>query len=114
MTQTYEIATLHPVFVRQLDALAGGDVDVLMENYHQDSVLLRFDGVATGFDEVRATLSVYLSLGPELVELSQYAQTDDTISYRAIMKIGGRNEKAFGTLVLRDGKIWRQTVGFGD
>jgi len=114
MTQTYEIATLHPVFVRQLDALARGDIDLLLENYHQDAVLLRFDGVASGLDELRATLSVYLSLGPELVELSQYVQTDDTVSYRAVMKIGGRAEKAFGTLVLRDGKIWRQTVGFGD
>lgn len=114
MTQTYEIAKLHPAFVRQLDALAAGDIDKIMENYEPDAALLRFEGAASGTAELRETLTGYLSLKPELVELTQYIETDDTIFYRAVMNLGGAPEKAFGTLVLRNGRIWRQTAGFGD
>ena len=114
MTQTYELAKLHPTFVRQLDALAAGDVDQILENYEPDAALLRFEGVATGTAELRETLAGYLTLKPQLIELTQYIETGDTIFYRAIMNLGGAPEKAFGTLVLRNGKIWRQTAGFGD
>jgi ketosteroid isomerase-like protein len=114
VTQTDEIAKLHPTFVRQLDALAAGDLDELMENYEPDAALLRFEGVAGGHDAVRETLAGYLTLKPQLIELTQYVETDDTIFYRAVMNLGGSPEKAFGTLVLRNGKIWRQTAGFGD
>ena len=114
MTQTYDITKLNPAFVRQLDALAAGDVDQIMANYEPDAELLRFDGIARGTAELREALGGYLTLKPELVELTQYVETDDTIFYRAIMNLGGAPEKAFGTLVLRNGKIWRQTAGFGD
>ncbi|MFD9355345.1 hypothetical protein [Streptomyces sp. NPDC060031] len=33
--------------------------------------------------------------------------------YRAIMNLNGEPEHAFGTLVVRDGRIWRRTAGFG-
>jgi hypothetical protein len=114
VTQTYEISKLHPAFVRQLDALAAGDVDAIMANYEPDAALLRFEGVASGTAELRETLAAYLSLKPTLVELTEYIETDDTIFYRARMNIGGSPENAFGTLVLRNGRIWRQTAGFGN
>jgi ketosteroid isomerase-like protein len=110
---TQDIATTHPVFHRQLDALAAGDVDAVLANYAPDAALLRFDGVATGLDELRATFTGYLSLRPRLLELTQYAENADTIFYRAVMSVGGRPEQATGTMVLRDGKIWRQTAAFG-
>lgn len=114
MTQTYEIAKLHPTFVRQLDALAAGDIDALMENYEPDAALLRFEGISAGTAELRETLTGYLSVKPQLIELTQYIETEDTIFYRAVMNLAGEPEKAFGTLVLRNGRIWRQTAGFGD
>jgi hypothetical protein len=114
VTQTYDMTKLNPAFVRQLDALAAGDIDEIMANYEPDAELLRFDGIARGTGELRAALGGYLGLKPEVVELTQYVETDDTIFYRATMKLGGAPEKAFGTLVLRNGRIWRQTAGFGD
>lgn len=113
MTQAYDTTKLNPAFVRQLDALADGDINEIMANYEPDAQLLRFDGIARGAGEVREALSGYLSLKPELVELTDYAETDDTIFYRAVMNLGGAPERAFGTLVLRNGRIWRQTAGFG-
>lgn len=110
---SFDTATLHPVFVRQLAALAGGDIDELMLNYEPDAALVRYEGVSEGFDAVKETLTGYLTLNPAMVELLDYAETADTVFYRAIMSIAGAPEKAFGTLILRNGRIWRQTAGFG-
>ncbi|ALG09186.1 nuclear transport factor 2 family protein [Kibdelosporangium phytohabitans] len=104
---------MHPVFQKQLDCLAGGDLDALLDNYAPDATLVRFDRVANGIEEVRETMRGYLTAKPELVELSQYAESGDTVFYRATMKVGGQQRDAFGTLVIKDGKIWRQTAGFG-
>ncbi|MGW1892879.1 nuclear transport factor 2 family protein [Streptomyces sp. NPDC002004] len=110
---TYDISTLHPVFQRQMEALAALDIDAVMKNYTDDAVLLRFEGVSEGIDAVRETFTGYLTLKPTLVELQEYVETDDTIFYRAIMNLNGEPEHAFGTLVVKDGLIWRQTAGFG-
>nr|WP_042188732.1 nuclear transport factor 2 family protein [Kibdelosporangium sp. MJ126-NF4]CEL18421.1 hypothetical protein [Kibdelosporangium sp. MJ126-NF4]CTQ97904.1 hypothetical protein [Kibdelosporangium sp. MJ126-NF4] len=103
---------MHPVFQKQLDCLADGDLDALLDNYAPDATLIRFDRVATGIDEVRETMRGYLTAKPELVELTQYAEGGDTVFYRATMKVNGRTLDAFGTLVIRNGRIWRQTAGF--
>jgi len=108
-----DIASLHPVFVRQMKALTDVDIDELMENYTPDAALIRFDGVSNGTAELREAFTSYLTLKPTLIDLTAYVQTDDTIFYRAIMNLGGEPEHAFGTLVIKDGKIWRQTAGFG-
>lgn len=112
MTQ-YDLSTLHPVFQRQMEALAALDIDAVMKNYTDDAVLLRFEGVSEGIEAVRETFTGYLTLKPALVELQEYVETDDTIFYRAIMNLNGEPEHAFGTLVVKDGRIWRQTAGFG-
>ncbi|MFC1408253.1 ATP-binding protein [Streptacidiphilus sp. N1-12] len=110
---TYDIAKLHPVFRRQMEAIDALDLEALIKNYTDDAVLLRYEGVSTGIDAVRETFTGYFTVKPKLVELQEYIETDDTIFYRAIMSLNGEPEHAFGTLVVRDGKIWRQTAGFG-
>lgn len=101
---------LHPVFQRQLETLASGDLDALLDNYAPDAALIRFDRVAQGIEEVTETLRGYLTFKPELVELTDYAESQDTIVYRAVMKLNGQPRNAVGTMVIRDGKIWRQTA----
>ena len=110
---TYDISKLHPVFRRQMEALDALDLEALMKNYTDDAVLLRYEGVSTGIEAVRETFTGYLTVKPKLVELQEYVETEDTIFYRAIMNLNGEPEHAFGTLVVRDNKIWRQTAGFG-
>lgn len=103
---------MHAVLESQLTALAAGDIEAVMENYVPDAALVRFDGVFTGTEQIRVALSAYVTLKPQLVELVQYSEHVDTLFYRAEMNVGGKVKDAVGVLVLRDGKIWRQTAGF--
>lgn len=105
---------MHPVMKRQLDGLADMDLEALMTNYADDAVLVRFDGSANGIGAIRKGLQEYLALRPEVLSIRDYTQTDDVIFYRASMRLAGQPENAFGTLVIRNGKIWRQTAGFGN
>ncbi|MEU8693815.1 nuclear transport factor 2 family protein [Streptomyces sp. NPDC048665] len=103
---------MHAVLERQLAALASGDLEAVMENYTPDATLIRFDQLFVGAKAIRMGLSVYLDLKPRLVTLEQYAEHGDTLLYRAIMNVGGQERRAVGTLVLREGRIWRQTAAF--
>jgi hypothetical protein len=110
---TQDIAAVHPVFARQLEAIAAGDLDAVLANFTPDAALIRFDRVATGHAELRALFTGYLSRRPELLELTQYVETADTICFRAVIGLDGKTERTCTTMVLRDGRIWRQTVAFG-
>ncbi|MFJ9821460.1 nuclear transport factor 2 family protein [Streptomyces sp. NPDC101151] len=103
---------MHAVLERQLAALASGDLEAVMENYTPDATLIRFDQVFVGAQAIRMGLSVYLALKPRLVTLEEYAEQGDTLLYRAVMNVGGQERPAVGTLVLREGRIWRQTAAF--
>ncbi|MEZ0095568.1 nuclear transport factor 2 family protein [Streptacidiphilus sp. EB129] len=103
---------LHPVHVRQLAALSNRSLDDLMDNYLPDAALLRYDGVWAGTAALRELFTGYLSLEPTLIGFTEYVQTDDTVFYRAVMRLGGVATNTFGTLVVKHGKIWRQTAGF--
>ncbi|MEU2828863.1 nuclear transport factor 2 family protein [Streptomyces lavendulae] len=105
---------MHAVLERQLAALAAGDIEAVMANYTPDAALVRFDEVFAGTDRIRATLTAYLGLKPRLLDLTHYAECEDTLFYRAVMELAGRQREAIGTLVVRDGRIWRQTAGFLD
>jgi ketosteroid isomerase-like protein len=101
------------VWERQIKALSTGDLDELMKNYHSDAVLVRFDKAEKGIEEIRKGFQEYMTLKPEVLELKDLVQTDDVIFYRAKMRLGGQEELTVGTLVVRDGKVWRQTAGMG-
>jgi ketosteroid isomerase-like protein len=107
-----DTSSMHPVMTRQLECLAALDLDGLMQNYTDDATLIRFDATASGIDQLREGFREYLAMKPEIVELTAYTQTDDVIFYHATMKLNGQPEDSVGTLVLRDGKIWRQTAHF--
>lgn len=109
---TPEITTVHPVFARQLDAIAACDHEAMLANYAEDAVLLRFDGVTSGRAELHAMCTGYLAQVPKLVELTNYTETADTIFYEAVMTLNGQPKQTIGTMVLRDGQIWRQTAAF--
>lgn len=101
---------LRALFDRQVAALHNDDLDTVMQNYRDDAVLIRFDAVARGIDEVRTAMGEYMSLKPRTLKLVALQATDDVLFYEADMSIGGNAVKTYGTLALRDGKIWRQTA----
>lgn len=104
-----DMSKLHPIFLSQAECLARRDLDALLNLYHLDAEVLRFDGISRGREEIRTMLAKYLELDLEFVALNEYIETSDTILLRSTMKVKGEPESSCGTYVLRDGKIWRQT-----
>ena len=102
---------IHPIFAKQAGFLAVRDLDGLMECYHPEAMVVRFQGILTGRDEIRTMIQEYLDMDMQYVEMLEYVHTDDTILMRGVMKVKGVEEIGFGTYVLRDGLIWRQTSG---
>ncbi|MFJ9845942.1 nuclear transport factor 2 family protein [Kitasatospora sp. NPDC101155] len=100
------------VFEKQLAAVAAGDLESVVAHYTEDAVLVRSDRSFTGADGIREAFSEYLALGPKLMEMVEYAEHGDTICYRAVMVVAGERKDSVGTMVMKDGRIWRQTASF--
>ena len=73
---------------------------------------MRFDRIARGRDEVKALFDDYLAEGPDITGMDGLQVTDDVILYQAAERLGGRLTTAVGTLVFKDGLVWRQSVAF--
>ncbi|MFF4623556.1 nuclear transport factor 2 family protein [Nonomuraea jabiensis] len=102
--------TAKDLFDRQLAAIADRDLEALLGQYHDDATVVRFDRVARGPAEIRDLFTAYLSAEPKVDEIVSVRTTDDVIFYNALMTIAGNRVTAYGTLVIRDGRIWRQTA----
>ncbi|WP_157251264.1 nuclear transport factor 2 family protein [Nonomuraea typhae] len=101
---------IRELFDRQLTAIAEGDLETLLSQYHEDALVVRLDRVAKGTAEIRAFFTGYLELKPRVEEIKAVQVVDDTIFYNAVMTIAGNRVSAYGTLVTRDDRIWRQTA----
>ena len=99
------------LFERQLRLIEAGDLDGLLEQYHEDAVLVRFDRVVSGRDGLREFFAAYLAAEPRVRSVDAYADADDVVSYQATLGTTGGELRAYGVFFLRDGKIWRQVAG---
>jgi hypothetical protein len=98
------------LFERQLAAIAGRDLEALLAQYHDEAMVVRFDRVARGPAEIRDLFTAYLAAEPEVEDITSLQAVDDVIFYRARMTIAGNRVTTFGTLVVKDGRIWRQSA----
>jgi hypothetical protein len=103
--------TPRDVFDRQVRLMESGDLDGLLGQYHEDAVLLRFDRAVRGRAALRDFYAAYLAQRPRMLELLQYADADDLISYQALLELGGEERRAHGAIVLRGERIARQVTG---
>jgi ketosteroid isomerase-like protein len=103
-----DLSQLHPVFLKQIEALSNNDMDTLMEVYHPDIVSLRFQGPVVGREAARDLLKQYEGLDMEFVGIEEYVHTDDMIMTRTRLRVKGEEVVAFGAYVIKDGMIWRQ------
>ncbi|MFI6479178.1 nuclear transport factor 2 family protein [Nonomuraea sp. NPDC050663] len=101
---------MNELLARQIAAIEGGDLEGLLRQYHPDAVVTRLDLVARGREEIRALFAAYLAKAPKLEELGGLQEAGDTLLYRATMVVDGQRFTTFGTFVLNDGLIWRQTA----
>ncbi|TDQ46907.1 nuclear transport factor 2 family protein [Actinorugispora endophytica] len=100
------------LFRRHTAALAARDLDRVVANYEEDAVIVRFDTVARGRAEIRAFFDRYLALDPEPRAAVAVNVTEDVVTYHVRLRLDGEPVDGFGTLVLRNGRFWRQTAAF--
>ncbi len=101
-------------YLEQLGFMANNDIDgLLRQHYHEDAVMVTFDGIRRGHAELRTYFEGRLtSLGTISYLATQYfAETEDTIIFKSIVRSGTnaaeREIHADNALVIKDGKIWR-------
>jgi hypothetical protein len=103
--------TPRELFDRQVRLIEAGDLEALLGQYHEDAVLLRFDRAVRGKPALREFYAAYLAQRPRMLEVLQYADADDVISYQAVLELGGEERRAHGTILLRGERITRQVAG---
>lgn len=98
--------TPRELFDRAMAAINAGDAEALLALYAPDAVQLGYEHTARGQGELRSGVEDWLASRPQVRELA-YADSEDLIVFEAT---DGQTH-GYGTLVLRDGLIWRETVG---
>lgn len=97
--------TPRELFDRAMAAIDAGDAEGLLALYAPDAVQVSSERTVSGRDALRPLVTQWLAARPQVRELA-YADGPDVILFEAT----DGTTRAFGTLVLRDGLIWRETV----
>jgi hypothetical protein len=103
--------TPRELFDRHVRLTEAGDLEGLLGQYHEDAVLLRFDRVVRGKDALREHYGTYLAARPRFKELLQVADTEDLVSYQAVIEQGDEEHRAYGAIWTRGERIVRQVSG---
>jgi hypothetical protein len=103
--------TPRELFDRHVRLTEAGDLEGLLGQYHEDAVLLRFDRVVRGKDALREHYGAYLAARPRFKELLQVVDTEDLVSYQAVIEQGDEEHRAYGAIWTRGERIVRQVSG---
>jgi hypothetical protein len=103
--------TPRELFDRHVRLTEAGDLEGLLGQYHEDAVLLRFDRVVRGKDALREHYGAYLATHPRFKELLQVVDTEDLVSYQAVIEQGEEEHRAYGTILTRGERIVRHVSG---
>lgn len=105
------MTTPRELFDRHVRLTEVGDLEGLLGQYHEDAVLLRFDRVVRGKDALREHYGAYLASRPRFKELLQVADTEDLVSYQAVIEQGDEEHRAYGAIWTRGERIARHVSG---
>jgi len=98
-------------FKEQMAYLANKDVDGLLKNqYHEDAVMITFDSIRRGRDELKqGFVNTLASMGRiTQLQVDYFAETEDAIIFKAAITDDKRGTiKADNALYMKDGKIFR-------
>ncbi len=103
--------TPRELFDRHVRLTEAGDLEGLLGQYHEDAVLLRFDRVVRGKDALREHYGAYLAARPRFKELLQVVDTEDLVSYQAVIEQGDEEHRAYGAIWTRGERIARHVSG---
>lgn len=98
-------------YLDQLGYVGKGDIEGLLKNhYHEDAMMVTFDGVRSGHDELRQYYVNTLASMGKITGLSTdyFCETGDSIIFKATITDDKRGTvHADNALYLKDGKIYR-------
>lgn len=98
-------------YKEQLSLMASGNIDALIEqHYHEDAVMVTFDGIRSGRDELKKYYIDTLKIMGKITYLATeyFAETEDVIIFKAVITSEGRGTvNADNAFYMRDGKIFR-------
>jgi hypothetical protein len=102
------------VFAHHGKALAAGDLDEIVADYADDSVVITSAGVARGKDGVRAVFVKLLDDLPNAVWDLKTQVLDGEVLFLewAADSAINRVDDGVDTFVFRDGMIWAQTIRY--
>ena len=106
--------TPQEVFAHHGQALAAGDLDAIVADYADDSVVITSAGVARGKDEIRQVFVKLLDDLPEAAwDLKSLIFEGDVLllEWAADSAVNSADD-GVDTFVFRDGMIWAQTVRY--
>jgi hypothetical protein len=106
--------TPQEVFAHHGQALGAGDLDEIVVDYAEDSVLITPAGVARGKDGIRAAFAKLLDDLPNAAwDLKNQIFDGDVLFLEwAADSAVNRVDDGVDTFVFRDGRIWAQTVRY--
>ena len=97
---------------QQVKLLEAGDTAGLAQRYAEDATFAKIDRIATGRAEIKQLFDDYIKQNPGIEGIDWMQMTDDLILYQAAERLDGKLTTAVGTLVFKDGLVWRQSVSF--
>lgn len=98
---------------RQIACLEAGDLDALMEQYHDDAVLMTPETTVRGRAALRDYMTGYLArLGSlRLVSTEKFNATEGAILFEATAETAHGVARVYDAFVLRDGKASHHFAG---
>lgn len=108
------VRTPQEVFAHHGQALAAGDLDEIVADYADDSVVITSSGVARGKDDIRKVFVKLLDDLPNAAwDLKNLTFDGDVLFLEwAAESATNRVDDGVDTFVFRDGMIWAQTVRY--
>ena len=97
-------------FQEQLQLMGSGQIDRLIdEHYHPQAVMVTFDGVRRGPDELRRYYVERLAALQQVTGLAvkYYVETEDCILFKADLSAVHEHVHADNALYFKDGRIYR-------
>ena len=106
--------TPNEVFAHHGQALAAGNLDEILVDYSEDSVVITSAGAARGKDAIRKTFVKLLDELPNAAWDLKNQILDGDVLYLewAADSAANRVDDGVDTFVFRDGMIWAQTVRY--
>ncbi|KAB7745971.1 DUF4440 domain-containing protein [Nostocoides sp. F2B08] len=104
------VTTAETVLEENASLLASGDAAGLAARYAPDARLVHAGGTARGRIEIESLFAEQIRTRPRVESLETLGRSEDTVAYRARMRLDDTVVDVVGTIVLREGLIWRQTT----